>query len=112
MGKAVSYERIAAGQPAHDEPSPERTPHVLLTLQQTLGNQAVTRLVGGGQLLDKSLRAAMEDRFGYDFSGVRVHTDPLAQQSARNLHAKAYTVQEDIVFGPDRYARRRQKGAR
>lgn len=110
MGKAVSYERIAAGQPAHDEPSPERTPHVLLTLQQTLGNQAVTRLVGGGQLLDKSLRAAMEDRFGYDFSGVRVHTDPLAQQSARNLHAKAYTVQEDIVFGPDRYAPQTSEG--
>jgi len=35
----------------------------------------------------------------YDFSRVRVHTDDAAAESARALHARAFTVGERIVFG-------------
>ena len=41
----------------------------------------------------------MEPRFGYDFSRVRVHSGTVAEQSARDVNAKAYTVGHDIVFG-------------
>lgn len=51
-----------------------------------------------GQPLDTSTRAFMEPRFGHDFSGVRVHTGPRADESARAVNAAAYTVGEDIVF--------------
>lgn len=40
----------------------------------------------------------MEPRFGHDFSGVRVHTDSRADESARAVNAAAYTVGENVVF--------------
>ena len=46
----------------------------------------------------------MEQRFGHDFSRVRVHTDADAGQSAREVNAHAYTVGRDIVFGAGSYA--------
>ena len=57
-----------------------------------------------GQPLDAGTRASMESRFGHDFGAVRVHTDPLAAQSAAAVQARAYTVASDIVFGAGRYA--------
>jgi outer membrane protein OmpA-like peptidoglycan-associated protein len=52
-----------------------------------------------GRPLDPDARAFMEPRFGQDFSQVRVHTDAKAADSANAVHAKAYTVGSDIVFG-------------
>jgi hypothetical protein len=45
----------------------------------------------------------MEPRFGYDFGGVRVHTDAKAAESAREVSALAYTVGQDVVFGSGQY---------
>jgi hypothetical protein len=56
-----------------------------------------------GQPLDVSTRAFMEPRFGHDFSGVRVHTDARAAESARAVDALAYTMGRDIVFGAGQY---------
>lgn len=56
-------------------------------------------LRSNGQPLDTATRAYMEPRFGQDFSGVRVHTDSRAAESARAVNALAYTVGQDIVFG-------------
>jgi hypothetical protein len=52
----------------------------------------------------------MESRFGVNFSQVRVHTNPSANNSAQNLGAKAYTVGQDIVFGKNNYAPGTQSG--
>ena len=57
-----------------------------------------------GQPLDAAARAFMEPRLGHDFSGVRVHADAKAADSARAMTAEAYTVHRDIVFGNGRYA--------
>jgi hypothetical protein len=46
----------------------------------------------------------MESGFGQDFSRVRIHADPQAAESARVMHAAAYTVGRSIVFAPGRYA--------
>ena len=51
-----------------------------------------------GQPLDPVTRAFMEPRFGHDFSRVRVHSGAVAEQSARDVNANAYTVGHDIVF--------------
>ncbi len=53
----------------------------------------------GGHPLEPEVRQFMEQRFGQDFSRVRVHSDPAATQ----LGAKAYTVGEQIVFDPGEY---------
>ncbi|HYW84179.1 MAG TPA: DUF4157 domain-containing protein, partial [Spirochaetia bacterium] len=65
-----------------------------------------------GQPLDETSRAYFEPRFGHDFSRVRVHTGAPAAQSAREVHAHAYTVGEDIVFGADRFAPATHDGRR
>jgi len=57
-----------------------------------------------GQVLDAATRAFMEPRFGHDFSGVRVHTDAKAAESARAVNALAYTVGRDVVFGAVQYS--------
>jgi hypothetical protein len=65
-----------------------------------------------GQPLDAATRAFMEPRFGHDFSSVRIHTDVEAAQSARQLHASAYTVGDHIVFAEGRLAPSTPEGDR
>ena len=65
-----------------------------------------------GQPLDAETRAFMEPRFGHDFSGVRVHTDAKAAESARAVNALAYTVQRHVVFGLGLYAPTTDAGRR
>src|ERR1051325_11730862 len=60
-------------------------------------------LNSSGSPLDAGTRSFMESRFGQDFSGVRVHTDGVAAQSARDVNAHAYTVGQDIAFASGRY---------
>ncbi len=40
----------------------------------------------------------------YDFSGVRIHADAKAAESARAVNALAYAVGRDLVFGAGQYA--------
>lgn len=69
-------------------------------------------LVSPGKPLEPALRQDMEQRFSHDFSRVRVHTDAAAEQSARDVNARAYTVGRDIVFGAGRFAPRTHEGQR
>jgi thiol-disulfide isomerase/thioredoxin len=57
-----------------------------------------------GKSLDNESQQFMEARFGYDFSGVRIHADEQAHRSAEATNAEAYTVGQDIVFASGRYA--------
>lgn len=61
-------------------------------------------LTSPGRPLDAALQQDMGRRFGHDFSHVRVHTGPLAEQSAREVNAQAYTVGHDVVFDAGRFA--------
>jgi hypothetical protein len=87
----------------------------VLHLQRTAGNSAVAQLLageeespvksllnkGGGSPLPGTVQKKMEGSFGQDFSDVRVHTGQEAEDSAKSVSAKAYTVGDDIVFGKD-----------
>lgn len=57
-----------------------------------------------GQPLPADTRAFFEQRFGWDFSTVRVHADSHAHQSAREVNARAFTVGDDIVFGAAQFS--------
>ena len=96
-------------------------------LQRTAGNEAVAQLLagdeeegpiqtvsgsGGGQPLEESFRERMEEHLGADFSDVRVHTDSRADNSARSLHAQAYTVGSDIAFRSGNYNPATETGQR
>lgn len=56
-------------------------------------------LSDAGSALQPGLLTDMSQRFGHDFSRVRVHTGAAADRSAQQLNANAYTVGHDIVFG-------------
>ncbi len=109
-----------------------------MTLQQAVGNQAVTQLVaagrdtGGGEPeashrtrvptlpgglsacapLPATVRAEMESSFGRDFAGVRVHAGEEAAASALAEGARAYTAGQHIVFGDGQYALATEAGRR
>jgi len=69
-------------------------------------------LASPGQPLDATARSSMETRFGQDFSGVRVHTDSQAAESAWAVGARAYTVGNDVVFAPGQFSPDTSSGKR
>lgn len=51
-----------------------------------------------GEPVQEAIRRRLEESLGADLSGVRVHTGPVADASARAVNARAYTVGEEIVL--------------
>ncbi|HEY9607359.1 MAG TPA: DUF4157 domain-containing protein, partial [Allocoleopsis sp.] len=74
--------------------TPEVSPHLESRIQT---------MRGSGQPLADSTRTFFESRFGYDFGGVRVHTDSQAAETASHLNAQAFTIGRNIFFGAGRY---------
>jgi len=58
---------------------------------------------GKGSTMDSHTQLFMQSRFGTDFSNVNIHTDGEAIQMSRDLHAKAFTVGNDIYFNEGQY---------
>lgn len=85
-------------------------PHIQRFTGQAAGQAATAPasvdsvLADSGRPLDAPLQQDMEQRFGRDFSQVRIHTGEAAEQSARDVNAKAYTVGNDVVFGAGQFA--------
>jgi Domain of unknown function (DUF4157) len=65
---------------------------------------------GSGQPLAESIRNPMEQAFGTDFSGVRVHTDERSDRLNRSVQAKAFTTKQDIFFRDNFYKPNSQEG--
>lgn len=63
-----------------------------------------------GRPLDAQQRAYFEPRLDVDLGGVRIHTDADAAASAADLHARAYTVGSDVVFGKGQYSPETPRG--
>ena len=74
-------------------------PEVTPSLENRIG-----ALRGGGAPLPDSARSFFEPRFGADFGAVRVHSDPGAQDLARSVSARAFTVERNIVFNAGEYS--------
>jgi hypothetical protein len=64
----------------------------------------IHRARSGGQPLDGAVQAQMSGALGYDFSGVRVHTDSEADVLSQQLSAKAFTIGQDIFFRRGEYS--------
>ncbi|MGH4024806.1 MAG: eCIS core domain-containing protein [Pseudonocardiaceae bacterium] len=65
-----------------------------------------------GSPLPASVRAPMERRLGHDFGHVRIHADNTAAESARAVHARAYTVSDHVVFNAGQYQPESEQGQR
>jgi hypothetical protein len=81
------------------------------TFQVDSGTESsINNMHGSGQPLSASDRDYFEPRFGYDFSNVKVHTDPQAAELAQAVNAKAFTLGQDVVFGAGQYAPESEDG--
>jgi len=69
-------------------------------------------LNASGSPLDKDTRSYMEERFGYDFSSVKIHTGSVAAKSAGSINALAYTSGSNIVFNQNQYSPETEGGKR
>jgi len=65
-----------------------------------------------GKPLEPQLRQDMESRFGHDFSQVRLHASAVAEHSAREVNAHAYTAGHNIVLGSGQFAPETREGRR
>jgi hypothetical protein len=102
-------------------------------LQRYAGNRAVAQAMesaqgpaGGGSLppsvstalgepgdeLAPELLSTMEEAFGRDLGGVRVHSGPTAARAADDLGALAFTSGRHIVFGAGQYQPGNAEGRR
>jgi len=71
---------------------------------------AIQRARGSGQPLSRGIRAPMEQAFGADFGGVRVHTDTESDLLNRSIQARAFTTGHDIFFRQGAYDPRSRGG--
>lgn len=63
----------------------------------------LNRSQDAGKPLSEADKNFMENRFGIDFSDVRVHTDSDAALLNKELNAQAFTFGRDIYFGAGNY---------
>lgn len=63
----------------------------------------VASLNGKGQAMSATDNHFFSSRIGYDFSNVRIHTDKEAAESAKAINARAYAVDNNIVFNEGQY---------
>lgn len=59
--------------------------------------------LSGGKSLNPGDKNFFKSRMGYDFSGVKIHNDSSANQSAKNVKALAYTHGNNIIFNSGQY---------
>ncbi|MEH1954605.1 eCIS core domain-containing protein [Nostoc sp.] len=95
----LTMQPLVEHQPA--ERGMAATPKLETSIQQKRGK---------GQPLSDKLREPMEQAFGKDFSGVRVHADAQSDQINRSIQARAFTTGQDIFFRQGEYASGSKQG--
>jgi len=125
-GPIIHDDGAVRAKPAEEtEPSdsglPEEEEEQLVSLKSNGGGEIalsdeltdrVRSLKGGGDPLGEGERVFFEPRFGADFSQVRIHTGSAAEETARLLNARAFTLGADIAFGGGRYSPGTDEGRR
>lgn len=108
---------VAAPEAMAEEPTVQRQPVVQAAGGITGGVEASPEVTAGinaargsGQPLNGQVRVSMEQAFGADFSGVRVHTDSRADGLNTALGAKAFTNRQDLFFKWGEYQPRNRDG--
>ena len=69
-------------------------------------------LASSGRPMNPVLQQDMGQRFGYDFSQIRIHTGSEADRSAQSINARAYTVGQHVVMADGQYAPNSSTGRR
>ncbi|MEH2156551.1 eCIS core domain-containing protein [Nostoc sp.] len=65
---------------------------------------------GKGKPLTDHVRGSMENAFGADFSGVKIHADTHADKLNRSIQARAFTTGQDVFFRHGEFALGSKRG--
>jgi hypothetical protein len=106
----AKIQRLDINHKSHEPVQTKRGADVSGGVVEPQVEQGVTSARGGGRRLDESLQRDMEEQFGADFEGVRVHTDARADTLNRMLDARAFTTGQDIFFKRGEYQPKSQEG--
>ncbi|MFN6538881.1 MAG: DUF4157 domain-containing protein [Nostoc sp. EkiNYC01] len=64
---------------------------------------SINQARGSGQPMADNIRGPMEQAFGADFSGVKVHTDSQSDELNQSIQARAFTTGQDVFFRQGEY---------
>ncbi|WP_218963856.1 eCIS core domain-containing protein [Nostoc linckia] len=64
---------------------------------------SINQAKGNGQPMADNIREPMEQAFGADFSGVKVHTDSQSNKLNQSIQARAFTTGQDVFFKQGEY---------
>ncbi len=79
---------------------------------QQSGLESSIQTAGAGQPLSVRERSYFEPRFGTAFAHVNIHNNKRSHSIARALHARAFTVGQNIYFGANSYSPETLQGKR
>ncbi len=65
--------------------------------------QLIHQKKGIGNSLEPNIKTEMEQGFGVDFSGVKIHTDRESAKANQKIGAHAFTAGNDIFFNEGKY---------
>ena len=65
--------------------------------------EAIKSSAGSGNRMDAETNSFMSNRFGSNFSEIKIHTDSESINLNRDLNARAFTVGRDIYFNEGEY---------
>ena len=131
---AESEREVASGTSARTERSQPQAP--LTRIAAAVGNRGFARTIArmrdgegilpggvvhpdveaaigsarGGRQVDQAVAGQVGAALGDSLADVRIHTDGAAAALARSVSARAFTVGNDIFFGPDEYRPTTQAG--
>lgn len=97
-------QRMAASKEEQEEPVQTKREGSSATVVTSGLSAGIRSLRGNGQPLSSPTRGFFENRFGADFSQVRVHTDVQSGELASSIKARAFTTGRDIFFAGGEYA--------
>ncbi len=95
-GDSINPEQLTNAAPLQKKES--ASPSIPSATEERIGS-----LRGKGNPLDASVKNYLEPRFGVDLGNVRIHTDADANRLSAAIHAKAFTVGNDIAFAKGQY---------
>lgn len=73
-------------------------------------DEGIQSSISHGHPLHSSIRMKMEDSFGVDFSGVRIHTHVQSHKMNQGIGARAFTYGKNIYFNSGEYLSSNKSG--
>lgn len=100
--KEEEHEEGGAAPPAEESVSPKSEPGGPTQPSSSFEN-TLQSSKGSGQPMAPEVGQSMENKFGQDFSHVRIHNNSNASSMSSTINAQAFTHGSDIYFNQNKY---------